>query len=168
MRGWIHVLRLVHDNITLIFFGLVVAIFVVAWLVIEAVRSHQSRDEILKLRRRVVQLEHERFSTNVGSVDPVVLPGRWVRIGSAATTNDGGCLIMVDKVSGTQQIALLTVRIDGLPILKSEPVRVGEHRDLTGRSGIYLVELHATDGIQAHLGVSLRSKHFQYVQNDVD
>jgi hypothetical protein len=168
MRGWIQVLRLVHDNITLIFFGLVVAVFVVAWLVIEAIRSHQSRDEIFKLRRRLVQLEHERFASKTASLDPVVLPDRWVRIGSAATTNDGGCLILVEKVSATQRRALLSIRVDGLPVLKSESVRVGDRLELTGKSGTYLIELYATDGIQAHLGVSLRSKHFEYVQDDRD
>lgn len=166
MRGWMHVLRLVHDNIALIFFVLVVALFVVAWLVVEAIRSHQSREEIFKLRRRVVQLEHEGLGARSASPDPVVLPHRWIRIGSAATTNDGGCLILVERVSGTQRRALLTIRVDALPVLKSEPVQVGQRLELIGRSGIYLVELHGIDGIQANIGVSLRSKHFDYVQKD--
>jgi hypothetical protein len=165
MRGWMHVLRVVHDNITLIFFALLVATFVVAWLVIEAIRSHRSRDEIFRLRRRLGQLEQERLATRSPSPDPVVLPNRWVRIGGAATTSDGGCLILVEKVSAAQRVAILSVRVDGLPVLKSEPVRVSEHFELPGKSGTYLVELYGTDGIQAQLGVSLRSKHFEYLQD---
>lgn len=168
MRGWIQILRLVHDNITLIVFGLVVAIFVVAWLVMEAIRSHRSRDEIFKLRHRLGQLEQERLATNAISPDPVVLPNRWVRIGSAATTNDGGCLILVEKVSATQRRALLSIRVDGLPVVKSEAVSVGARLELPGKSGTYLIELFGTDIIQAHIGVSLRSKHFEYVQDGFD
>src|SRR5438105_11195746 len=119
MRGWMQVLRVVHDNITLIVFGLVVAIFMVAWLVIEAIRSHRSRDEIFKLRHRLGQLEQERLAVKTISPDPVVLPNRWVRIGGAATTNDGGCLILVEKVSAIQRRALLSIRVDGLTALKS-------------------------------------------------
>lgn len=168
MRGWMQVLRVVHDNITLIVFGLVVATFVVAWLVMEAFRSHRSRDEIFKLRHRLGQLEQERLAAKVISPDPVVLPGRWVRIGGAATTNDGGCLILVEKVSAVQRRALLSIRVDGLAVLKSEALTVGDRLELTGKSGTYLIELFGTDSIQAHLGVSLRSKHFEYAQDGFD
>lgn len=165
MRGWSYVLRVVHDNITIILFGLVVAMFVVAWLVIEAFRSHQSRNEIFRLRHRLNQLEQERLTMKAISPDPVVLPNRWVRIGAAATSSDGGCLILVEKVSATQKRALLSVRIDGLAAVKSEAVQVGERLELPGKSGTYLVELFGTDRIQAQLGVSLRSKHFEYSQD---
>jgi hypothetical protein len=168
MRGWMHVLRVVHDNIGLIFFGLLVATFVVAWLVFEAIRSHRSRDEIFRLRRRLSQLELERHGPKSISPDPVVLPNRWVHIGAAATTSDGGCLILVEKVSAAQRRAILSVRVDGLPVLRSGVVLVGDHLELPGKSGTYLVELYGTDGIQAYLGVSLRSKHFEYVQHDRD
>lgn len=168
MRGWMPILRVVHDNITLIVFGLAVATFAVAWLVFEAIRSHRSRDEIFRLRHRLGQLEQERLATKTISPDPVVLPNRWVRIGGAATTNDGGCLILVEKVSATQRKALLTVRVDGLSVLKSEALNVGDRFQLTGKSGTYLIELFGTDSIQAHLGVSLRSKHFEFAQDGFD
>jgi hypothetical protein len=159
MQGWHSVLRMVHDNITTIFFFLVIAVFVVAWLVIEAIRSHQSRDEIFKLRKRVTELEHDRVIGPRVAVDPIVLANRWVRAGFAATTNDGGCLILVDRVSAQQHNAVLTLRIDGLPAARGEVLGVGEALEARGKSGTYIVELIGTDPAQAQIGVSLRSHH---------
>jgi hypothetical protein len=159
MQGWYGVMRMVHDNITTIFFFLLIAVFVVAWLVIEAIRSHQSRDEIFKLRKRVTELEHERVIGSRVQTDPIVLANRWVRSGFAATTNDGGCLILVDRVSAQQHTAVLTLRIDGLPASGGEVVAVGEALEASGKSGTYVIELIGTDPAQALIGVSLRSHH---------
>ncbi len=162
MAGWTILLRTVHDNIALIFSGLVVAVLGVAWLVIAAIRSNRSRDEIFNLRHRITELERERVAARPasgGPLMPVVMPDRWVRIGGAATTSDGGCLILVDGVSAAEHTAQLTVRVDGYPVKRSERLRVGETFELNGKSGIYLVSLYGTDSVQAHLGVGLRSKH---------
>ena len=162
MRAWTILLRTVHDNIAIIFFGLVVAVFGVAWLVIEAIRSHRDRDEIFNLKHRITELERERIAARPASVEPlipVVMPDRWVRIGGAATTSDGGCLILVDRVAPAEHTAQLTVRVDGYAVKRSERLRVGESFELMGKSGIYLVSLYGTDSLQAHLGVGLRSKH---------
>ncbi|MGI8744499.1 MAG: hypothetical protein ACR2NN_18375 [Bryobacteraceae bacterium] len=162
MRGWGVVLRLVHDNITIIFFALVVAIFGVGWLVVEAFRSHQTRDEIFQLRRRLRDLERERVAGKSLSIDPIVMPERWIRIGSASTTSDGGCLILVERVAPAQHSAVLSVRVDGYAVRQSEPLRVGDQLELPGKSGTYLVELYNTGASQAQVGVALRSKHREY------
>ncbi|MDQ2947109.1 MAG: hypothetical protein M3Y27_14415, partial [Acidobacteriota bacterium] len=112
------------------------------------------------LRHRISELERERVvsrTTSAESLVPVVMPDRWVRIGGAATTSDGGCLILVDRVA--EHTAQLTVRVDGYAVKRSERLRVGESFELMGKSGIYLVSLYGTDSLQAHLGVGLRSKH---------
>ena len=162
MPAWTLFLRTVHDNIGIIFFGLLVAVFGVAWLVIEAIRSHQSRDEIFKLRHRITELERERVVARPASTQPivpVVLPDRWIRIGAAATTSDGGCLILVDKVAPLEHAARLTIRVDGYPAKLHETLRVGQSFELEGKSGTYLVSLYGIDTLQAHLGVGLRSTH---------
>lgn len=163
MRSWTVLLRFVHDNITIIFFGLILAVCGVAWLVIEALRSHQSRDEIFKLKHRITELERERVTVArlplVEPFVPVVMPERWVRIGAAATTSDGGCLILVDQVSPAEHTAQLTVRVDGYAVKRSQPLRAGESFELPGKSGVYLIALYGTDALQAHIGVGLRSRH---------
>ncbi len=162
MRTWTLVLRTVHDNIAIIFFGLLLAVFGVAWLIIEAIRSHQSRDEIFKLRHRITELERERVTVRTASPEPlvpVVMPDRWVPAGGAATTSDGGCLILVDRIGPAEQTAQLTVRVDGYAVKRSEPLRAGECFELPGKSGIYLITLFGTDQVQARIGVGLRSKH---------
>ena len=162
MRAWTLLLRTVHDNITIIFFGLLVALFGVAWLVIEAIRSHQSRDEIFKLRHRITELERQRAApkpTSATPLVPVVLPDRWIRVGAAATTNDGGCLILVDNVAPIDRSVHLTIRVDGYPVKVREPLRVGQSFELEGKSGTYLVWLYGIDAVMAHLGVGLRSTH---------
>src|SRR5258708_4697570 len=117
MLDWRHLFRLVHDNIAILFFGLVIAVCGLAWLMIEAYRSHRSRDEIFKLRSRISTLERERAMATlaVPTTDPMVLTARWVRMGSAATTTDGGCLVMVDRVFPAQRRAGLTPGVDRYP-----------------------------------------------------
>jgi hypothetical protein len=164
MRGWSVLLRLVHDNITIIFFALVVAVFGVGWLIIEAFRSHQTRDEMFQLRRRLRDLERERSIGKAVSLDPIVMPERWIRIGSASTSSDGGCLILVERVAPAQHSAVLSVRVDGYAAKQNEAIRVGDQLELSGKSGTYIIELLNTDASQAQIGVALRSKHHEYSQ----
>lgn len=153
-------MRLVHDNITVLFFGLVVAVFGAGWLIVEAFRSHQNRDEIFQLRRRLRDLERERAAGRaMSSLDPIVMQERWIRSGSASTTSDGGCLILVERVAPAQHSAVLSVRVDGYAARQNEALRVGDKLELPGKSGTYLVELYNTDVSQCQIGVALRSKH---------
>jgi hypothetical protein len=160
MRAWAY---WVHDNITIILFGLVVCMFFVAWLVFEAIRSHSSRDEIFRLRQRLYELERDRVGRTLSDGSPVLV-SRWINVGGAATTSDGGCFLLVEAVSPLQKRALTTVRIDGYPALKSEPVVVGQRLEVEGKSGTYVVELHDTAKNQARLAVSLRSRHVEYAE----
>lgn len=161
MLDWRHIFRLVHDNIAILFFGLVVAIFALAWLVIEAYRSHRSRDEIFKLRRRISTLERERVMATlaVPTTDPMVLTARWVRMGSAATTTDGGCLVMVERVFPAQRRVLLTLRVDGYPALSGHSAVAGERVEVNGKYGTYILQVFSVEGIQTQLAVWLRSHH---------
>jgi hypothetical protein len=161
MLDWRHLFRLVHDNIAILFFGLVVAVFALAWLVIEAYRSHRSRDEIFKLRRRISTLERERVMATlaVPTTDPMVLTARWVRMGSAATTTDGGCLVMVDRVFPQQRRVVLTLRVDGYPALSGHSAVAGERVEVNGKYGTYILQVFSVEGIQTQLAVWLRSHH---------
>src|SRR5262249_45514853 len=118
MRDWTDVLRFARDNITLIVFVASVAIMAGAWIVFEALRSHKSREELFGLKMKLRTLEMERASAGLGFSDPVVLPARRIRTGGTATTSDGGCLLFVDSVSADTRSAVLTVRVDGYPVLQ--------------------------------------------------
>src|SRR5579883_1286393 len=142
MSGSLQFLRWVHDNITLIFFGAIVAIFVVAWLAFEAIRSHRSRDEIFRLRQRLYQLERDQQFSRSMDAGPIVLSSRWVTVGSAATTSDGGCLIILEAASPFQKRAMMSVRVDGLPAMRNQTLSVGQRLEVGGKSGIYSIELH--------------------------
>src|SRR5712692_4426473 len=156
MRDWLSILRFVRDNITLILFIVVAGIFGAAWIVFEAIRSHQSRDEVFSLKRRLGQLERERAIGYRVSTDPVVLSTRWVRTGGAATTSDGGCLIYIQKVSPAQSTAILTLRVDGYAVLKDHRIHVGERLEASGKSGTYILDVYAVEGIEASVGIALR------------
>ena len=69
MLDWRHIFRLVHDNIAILFFALVIAVCGLAWLMIEAYRSHRSRNEIFKLRSMLQVILSERISppASIGS-----------------------------------------------------------------------------------------------------
>lgn len=159
MRGWGAVLHWVHDNIFLIFFGAVVVLFVAAWLIAEAFRSHQNRDELVRLRHRVHQMERDQAMPASFGAGPIVLSPRWLIVGSAATTTDGGCFILLEAAWPLQRRAMLTVRVDGLPSQRNASVTVGETIEASGKSGIYSIELHAAESNQARLAISLRAKH---------
>ena len=160
MREWQQILRLVRDNITLIVFVIVVAMFGVAWLVFEAIRSHHSRDEIFRLRHRLDELERERQTGFEASVHPIVLSPRKIRVGGAATTSDGGCLIYVESASALQGRTVLTLRVDGEVAWQSRAVQVGQKLEAPGKSGTYILDLYGVEGAEAHLSIALRNKHF--------
>ena len=153
------VLRFVRDNITALASLAVLAIMGAAWIVFEALRSHRRRDEVFALRRRVTELEMEHASTHPSAGDPVVLSSRWIKSGGAAATSDGGCLLYIDRVSPAVRSAQLTVRVDGYPVLQNHAVKSGERLEAAGKNGIYVLELYAVEGIQAHLAVALRNHH---------
>jgi hypothetical protein len=159
MREWGPVLRFVRDNITLLVFMGVVGIMGAAWVIFEAIRSHKRRDEVYALQRRVAQLELEQAAVNPSSGDPVVLSSRWIRSGGAATTTDGGCLLLIDKVLPALRSAELTIRVDGYPILQNHPLRTGEHLEAAGKNGTYILQLYGVEGIQARLAIALRNHH---------
>jgi hypothetical protein len=161
MFDWRHIFRLVHDNIAILFFAVVIALFGLAWLMIEAYRSHRGRDEIFKLRSRISTLERERVmaALAVPTTDPMVLTSRWVRMGSAVTTTDGGCLVMVDRVLPQERRVVLTLRVDGYPALSGHSAAAGERLEVRGKYGTYILQVFSVEGIQSQLAVWLRSHH---------
>jgi hypothetical protein len=159
LREWGPVLRFVHDNITLLVSLAVAGIMASAWIVFEAMRSHSRRDQIFALRRKVAELERSRSSFDPSSGDPVVLPSRWVRVGSAATTSDGGCWLYLERVSMATRSASLSLRIDGMAALEGQAIRAGERLEAGGKNGTYVVELYGVEGTRAHVAVGLRSRH---------
>lgn len=161
MRGWISVLHWVHDNIILIFFVVTCGMFLAAWLILEAFRSHRGRDEVFRLRQRLYQIEREQGFVRPTDTGPVVLASRWIGVGAAATTSDGGCLILIEGASPFQKKAVMTIRIDGLPYKRNEAMLVGQRLEAGGKSGTYCIVLHATDQNQARLAVSLRTRHLE-------
>jgi len=65
-------------------------------------------------------------------------------------------LLIIDRVTPAQRLALFTIRVDGLPVLQGHAIRCGETVELPGRSGTYLLRLWAVDGIQAAVSIALR------------
>ncbi|HEV2690560.1 MAG TPA: hypothetical protein VGV35_18510 [Bryobacteraceae bacterium] len=154
-----HLIRIIQNNITLIVALAILFLMVSAWIVFEALRSQRSRQEVFQLRRKLSALERERASLVHEFDDPVVLPRRWIRTGSAATSSDGGCLVYIDKISPAIRTAELTVRVDGDAILQKHPVHVGERLEAGGKYGTYILKLYATEAVQANLAIALRSHH---------
>lgn len=159
--------RTVRDYFPLILFGIVAVLLVAFWVIIEAFRSISSQGELGTLRRKVEELEAERaYAYKAPSVTmdaiqhDVVLTPRWVRRGSAATTSDGGCLLIVDAVAPGRKAATLSVRLDGWPGTRQE-LRAGHPVEMTGNLGTYTLELEGVSAQEARLGVTLRSRHSQ-------
>jgi len=157
--------RTVRDYFPLILFGIVAVLLVAFWVIIEAFRSLSSQSELGKLRRKVDELEAERaYACKAPSVrtdampQDVVLTPRWVRRGFAATTSDGGCLLIVDAVAPGRKAATVSVRLDGWPGASQE-IRAGHPVEMTGNLGTYTLELEAVSAQEARLGVTLRSRH---------
>ena len=141
------------------------AVLVGGWVIFESARNLLRGDEVEKLRRRVGELEREQakhFHPGVAAhvtSDPVALSPRWVSKGGAATTTDGGCLLVVDDVMAPASQALLTVRIDGVAASRREVWKDGQTREYTGKLGTYTVRLGPVAGVQAQLSAWLRNRH---------
>jgi hypothetical protein len=156
---WLSSLRFVRDNPALLVFVVLLTIIGGAWIVFEAVRGHKNKEEVSRLRRRLSEINQERTAPKPRFTDPVVLSSRWIRSGAAATTTDGGCLLVINRVSAASSFADLTIRIDGYAVLENHSVGVGERLEATGKFGTYVLELSAVDGVQANVAVALRNRH---------
>jgi uncharacterized membrane protein YciS (DUF1049 family) len=168
MDNWHYVAQGVHDSFTLILVILLACGFLVGWLVFQTLRSAETRGEMVRLRRKLNDLEVERAhayssatASPVALVDPVVLSLRWIRKGAAATTSDGGCLVIIDDVAPQAKTALMTVRVDGAAVLVRHKVRRGHPLQAEGTMGTYTVQVAAVEPLRTMVGVSLRSRHVQ-------
>ncbi len=161
-------LRFVREYFGLILFGIFAATLIGAWIVFEAARTLMRRDDYEVLRRRVEELEREHAALLSprpvlhATRDPLVLPPRWIVKGAAATTSDGGCLVLVDDVMPDAAHALITLRVDGLPVKRRHALNAGDVFELGGRLGTYTVQLVAVAGIRAQLAAWLRSRHQEH------
>lgn len=163
MRGWISLQYWVRDNVILIAFLFIAVLFGLAWLVLEALRSHGSRDEIFRLRQRLYELERARGYTSL-DFGSLVLQSRWIKVGGAATTSDGGCFLLLEAASPVQKKVSITVRVDGLPAKRNAMMSVGQRMEIEGKSGTYSIELHATEPQQGRINVYLRTRHIEAVE----
>ena len=169
MQDWYHVALRFHDSLPLIVLNLIACGVLVGWLVFQTLRSAETRGEMARLRRKLADLEVERAyaysgaaaSAGTGLVDPVVLSPRWVRKGSAATTSDGGCLVIVDDLAPQARTAVLTLRVDGTAIHVRHKVRTGHSLQAEGSMGMYTVQVSAVEQLRTIVGVSLRNRHAQ-------
>ncbi len=158
-------LRFVRDNLPVLMFLFLAAILAGAWVLFESARNLIRRDEVDRLRRRVDELEREQARRLHPAPpmhvtrDPVVLPTRWVPKGGAATTADGGCLLLVDDIRIDGSHAVVTVRIDGLPARQKQAIAAGQTIELGGRLGTYTVQLGGVLPQQVQLSAWLRSRH---------
>jgi len=146
----------VRDHFLLIAGLCGVGLLFLGWALVEAFKTDKHGDEIIRLRQRLYELERDANNPEFRSPDPLVLSRRWARSGAALTSNDGGCLLIIDRVTPAQRLALFTIRVDGLPVLQGHAIRCGETVELPGRSGTYLLRLWAVDGIQAAVSIALR------------
>ena len=168
MQDWLAFARAARDYFPLILLGLLLLVLLSAWVVFEAFRSATSRQgELTRLRRKVDRLEAERAYSYRASPSlegdvpqEMVLPPRWVGRGAAATTSDGGCLLIVDSVTPGRKAASITVRVDGWPGVCHD-VRVGHPCEVSGNMGTYTLEVEGVNTMAARVGVTLRSRHAQ-------
>lgn len=153
-----HLIRFIQNNITGIVAFAVVFIMATAWIAFEAMRSHRSRQEVFRLRRKVSLLERERETLVPDFSDPIVLSRRWIRVGAAATTTDGGCLVLIEKTSPDIRTAEVTIRIDGEVAHQKHGMHAGDRLETSGKYGTYIFRLYAADPVQANLAIALRSR----------
>ena len=160
-----YLLHLFRQYLGLILFGIFAAVLLGAWVVYESFRLLRRQEDYELLRRRVEHLEMAQASLQSPAValhptrDPTVLEPRWITKGHSATTSDGGCLTLVDDVLPSASQALLTLRVDGLPVMRRRLSNIGDVVELSGHYGTYTVQLVAVSGIQAQLAVWLRNRH---------
>lgn len=164
MRGWISLQYWVRDNVVLIALLFIAVLFGLAWLIIEALRSHASRDEVFRLRQRLYELERAKGYSPGLDFGSLVLHSHWIKVGGAATTSDGGCFLLLEAVSPVQKKVSITVRVDGLPVKRNAMMSVGQRLEIEGKSGTYSIELHATEPQQARVNVYLRTRHMETVE----
>lgn len=154
-----HFIRFIQTNITILVALTIVFMMASAWIVFEALRSHRSRKEVFRLRRKISQLEAQRVTLVPDFNDPVVLSRRWIRTSTAATTTDGGCLVYVEKIYPAIRTVELTIRVDGDAILQNHSLHVGDRLEAHGKYGTYILRLYAAEAVQANLAIALRSRH---------
>ena len=167
MEDWHSFARVARDYFPLILFGLLALVLLAAWAVFELFRHNSSQSELSRLRRKVDELEAARAysyrASPANSLDvpqDIVLPPRWVRRGAAATTSDGGCLLIVESVTPGRRAAGITARIDGWPGVRHD-LHVGHPLEVSGNLGTYTVELEAVNTQEACVAVTLKSRHAQ-------
>jgi hypothetical protein len=167
MQDWHAFARAARDYFPLILLGLLALVLLAAWVVFELFRNAASQGELKRLRRKVDELEAARaYSYRASSAimadapQEVVLTPRWVRRGAAATTSDGGCLLIVDAVTPGRRAASITVRVDGWPGVRHD-VRTGHPFEVSGNLGTYTLELEGVNTLEARVGVTLRNRHVQ-------
>jgi hypothetical protein len=168
MQDWLAFARAARDYFPFIFFGMLLLVLLAAWIVFESIRSASTRQgELHRLRRKVDELEAQRaYSYRASPATPahapqdVVLTPRWVRRGTAATTSDGGCLLIVDAVTPGRGAASITVRLDGWPGVCHD-VHIGSPLELSGNLGTYTLELEGVNTVDARVAITLRSRHAQ-------
>ncbi|MGA3027744.1 MAG: hypothetical protein ABSF98_23550 [Bryobacteraceae bacterium] len=167
MQDWYSFARAARDYFPLILFGLLALVLVAAWVVFESFRSAASQSELRRLRRKFDQLEAARAysyrpspAMTADAPQEVVLTPRWVNRGAAATTSDGGCLLIVDAVAPGRRAASITVRVDGWPGVRHE-VRIGHPFEASGNLGTYTLELEGVNSLAACVVVTLKSRHAQ-------
>ena len=165
MRDGQFFLRFVRDNLPILLFFMMAMAIVGGWVIFESARNLLRGDEVDKLRRRVGELEREQakhFHPGVAvhvSSDPVALSPRWVSKGGAATTMDGGCLLVVDEAMAAASQAVLTVRVDGVAVSRREVWKEGQTREFAGKLGTYTVQVGPVAGLQVQLSAWLRNRH---------
>ncbi len=165
MRDGQFFLRFVRDNLPVLAFFFMAMVIVGGWVIFESARNLLRGDEVERLRRRVGELEREQakyFHPGVAAhvtSDPVALSPRWVSKGGAATSTDGGCLLVVDDAMAPASQAVLTVRIDGVAVSRSEVWKEGQTREFGGKLGTYTVQVGPVAGVQVQLSAWLRNRH---------
>lgn len=168
MQGWHTVAEGIHDNFTLIVLILLACGVLTGWLVFQTMRTAEARGEMRRLRRKLADIELERAqaytsrsSSDEVLIDPIVLTPRWITKGAAATSSDGGCLVIVDDVVPQARTALLTVRVDGNAIHLRQKVHSGHAVRAEGNMGTYTVQVTAVEPLRSMVVVSLRNRHAQ-------
>jgi hypothetical protein len=156
VRDLLPLINFIRDHVLLTAGFCGIGLMFLFFALIEAFKTNKRGDEILRLRQRLYELERDASSPQFRSPDPVVLSRRWAHSGSALTSTDGGCFLIVDRVAAAQRSAQFTVRVDGLPVFQGHAIRCGETLELPGRSGTYKLQLWAVDGVQVAVSVSLR------------
>lgn len=158
MLPWDKILRVMAENLAFVVSLAAALVFSACWLVMEAMRGRRSRDEIYRLRRRIHELEQGRPAPS--RAPAAVLSPRSLRPGAAATTSDGGCLVLLERILPALT-AEFTIRVDGYAVLQHHPVSNGAQIQVSGKCGDYIISVHALDRSQAQVGVVLQQGNAQ-------